>query len=378
MPYETELQRHLDIFALSLSLKKNNRWSPEDDKVNYPLLFSIYIKMIQQDEQEFFVRKQDKLKMIQSLNRSKDFYSFTRHTQLFHTLKRMISNDPRDFILLPLSYSIKKNKKSGHVSGALIYKETKNYRIILVDKRKHLSNSSVNMVKIPSEKMAPLCKELFAQRDHPKLETCYDILYRIIDHSSSNSFSSLDYTMHEQKEGNCVVKEIEATAKTALLHCRHNLLASQGKKKLKWSDVPESTLEMQKRFLTVIKSKYIKSPLPDYFFEIYKLRKRANDEHSPLTMTEKNRIHEIYKKIFADHPEIQEIFKETPSSNLSKVEKPIQLNKAIIADPKMGKYPKAGNTKNMINIFEKITDEKNRIANGLKTEKRTPKDEFIR
>ena len=51
MPYETELQRHLDIFALSLSLKKNNRWSPEDDKVNYPLLFSIYIKMIQQDEQ---------------------------------------------------------------------------------------------------------------------------------------------------------------------------------------------------------------------------------------------------------------------------------------------------------------------------------------
>ncbi|WP_218657006.1 hypothetical protein, partial [Enterococcus hirae] len=249
MPYETELQRHLDIFALSLSLKKNNRWSPEDDKVNYPLLFSIYIKMIQQDEQEFFVRKQDKLKMIQSLNRSKDFYSFTRHTQLFHTLKRMISNDPRDFILLPLSYSIKKNKKSCHVSGALIYKETKNYRIILVDKRKHLSNSSVNMVKIPSEKMAPLCKELFAQRDHPKLETCYDILYRIIDHSSSNSFSSLDYTMHEQKEGNCVVKEIEATAKTALLHCRHNLLASQGKKKLKWSD----TLEMQKRFLTVIK-----------------------------------------------------------------------------------------------------------------------------
>ncbi|ENZ5544638.1 hypothetical protein [Enterococcus hirae] len=44
----------------------------------------------------------------------------------------------------------------------------------------------------------------------------------------------------------------------------------------------------------------------------------------------------------------------------------------------MGKYPKAGNTKNMINIFEKITDEKNRIANGLRTEKRTPKDEFIR
>ena len=54
MPYETELQRHLDIFALSLSLKKNNRWSPEDDKVNYPLLFSIYIKMIQQDEQFLF------------------------------------------------------------------------------------------------------------------------------------------------------------------------------------------------------------------------------------------------------------------------------------------------------------------------------------
>ncbi|EMF0134705.1 hypothetical protein FAD87_RS07270 [Enterococcus hirae] len=108
------------------------------------------------------------------------------------------------------------------------------------------------------------------------------------------------------------------------------------------------------------------------------MRKRANDEHSPLTTTEKKRIHEIYKKIFADHPEIQEIFKETPSSNLSKVEKPIHLNKAIIADPKMSKYPKAGNTKNMINIFEKITDEKNRIANGLRTEKRTPKDEFIR
>lgn len=68
MPYETELQRHLDIFALSLSLKKNNKWYLEDDKVSYPLLFSTYIKIIQQDEQEFFVPKQDKLKMIQSLN----------------------------------------------------------------------------------------------------------------------------------------------------------------------------------------------------------------------------------------------------------------------------------------------------------------------
>ncbi|MGM0297852.1 hypothetical protein IGL28_000128 [Enterococcus sp. AZ077] len=53
---------------------------------------------------------------------------------------------------------------------------------------------------------------------------------------------------------------------------------------------------MQKRFLTVIKSKYIKSPLPDYFFEIYKLRKRANDEHSPLTTTEKKEYMKYTKK----------------------------------------------------------------------------------
>ncbi|MDO4624792.1 MAG: hypothetical protein Q4A95_05705, partial [Enterococcus hirae] len=60
MPYETELQRHLDIFALSLSLKKNNRWSPEDDKVNYPLLFSIGFESISwthfsRDDYPFFL-----------------------------------------------------------------------------------------------------------------------------------------------------------------------------------------------------------------------------------------------------------------------------------------------------------------------------------
>ncbi|EOF56802.1 hypothetical protein SE1_02078 [Enterococcus hirae EnGen0127] len=364
MPYETELQRHLDIFALSLSLKKNNRWSPEDDKVNYPLLFSTYIKMIQQDEQEFFVPKQDKLKMIQSLNRSKDFYSFTDHTQLLDTLEQMDSNESRDFILLPLYYSVNEDTKDSHVSGALIYKETETYRIVLVDKTCFTSDSSVNMVTIPSEKMASLCKELFVQRDCYNKETCYDILRKIIAHSSSNCFLPLNYTMHKQKENNCVVKEIEATLKTALFHCRHDLLASQSRKKIKWSD----TFEMHQRLLTAIKAEYGESPHLDYLFELYKLRKLANAIKEPLA-AEKNRIHEAIKKMFTDHNEIQKILK---------IERPTYLNKAIIEDQETGAYPKDGNTKNMIDIFEKITSEKNRRANETRTEKMAPKDVFIR
>lgn len=367
MPYKTDFQRHLDILALSLSLKNNDNWHHPDNKVNYPLLFSTYIKMIQQDEQEFFVRKQDRLKMIQSLNRSKDFYSFTRHTQLLHTLERMDPNDSRDFILLPLYYAVEEKYKC-HISGALIYKETETYRIVLVDKENLRSNSSVNMVTIPSEEMPSLSKELFVQRDHPNIESSFDILDKIIDYSN-HPILPLNYTMHGQKEENCVVKEIEATVKTALFHCRHGLLASQDSKKIKWSDVPESNLEMKKRFSTVIKAEYGESLLIDYSFLLFTLRKKANDEYSSLTTTEKDKIQEIYKKMFINHPEIQKIFK---------IEKPTNLNKAIIEDQKTGAYPKAGNTKNMINIFEKITDEKNRIANGLRTEKRTPKDEFIR
>lgn len=96
-----------------------------------------------------------------------------------------------------------------------------------------------------------------------------------------------------------------------------------------------------------------------------------------LQQQKKKRIHEVFKKMFVEHPEIQELFKETPPSNLSKIEQPIQLNKENTAVQETGAYPKVGNTKKMIDIFEKITGEKNRGANETRTEKIAPKDEFI-
>ncbi|MEY8446647.1 hypothetical protein AALA44_10905 [Enterococcus ratti] len=308
MPYTNKLQSYLDIFALSLSLKENNSWLLEDNKQNYSLLFSLYIKMIEKDQQEFFARSADKKQIIHSLEKSKNFYTFTCDKQLLHTLEQLNTNDPSDFVLLPLFYLIGQCTDVEHVSGILIYKENETYKAILVDKEACISKAQINVVTIPSTNLTSLCSILFSNIECPNIKEPYSVLYDILEQSASSEIIQLPYQMHPQKEGNCVVKEIEATLKVALFHCRHNLFASQNLKKIKWNERPNSTIKMHNRLLSVIKEEYQGPAAPfDLLSKFFKLRKRKNTRSYPLTLQEKKMINQKMQNKMNKYPEIQQI-----------------------------------------------------------------------
>ncbi|EOF58336.1 hypothetical protein SE1_01529 [Enterococcus hirae EnGen0127] len=104
MPYVNELHRLCDIWALTLGLKDNVNWISSDDKNNYPLLLSIYIETLKQDHDNFFIETKKKEKFIQSLERSKQFYTFEHGEELSNVLQTMRDDDPTDFMLLPIHY----------------------------------------------------------------------------------------------------------------------------------------------------------------------------------------------------------------------------------------------------------------------------------
>ncbi|MBF8808424.1 MAG: hypothetical protein IC227_09170 [Enterococcus lacertideformus] len=296
MPYVNQLQQYIDIAALSLSLKNNDCWFFSDNQKNYTTLFSIYIKMIEQDEDEFFTRISDKKKILRSLTRSQAYYSFYHESQFLHTLEQLTVNDPADFLLLSLEY-FKKNTVTGHTYGLFICKHEKTYSFFLVDKAKIVINSSICVVTIPSENLASLCKEFFSDGYRIPVKDPICIFKKITEHSFAE-VNELSYILHPQKEGNCLVKEIEATLKVALFHCRNNLFTSQNIKKVKWNDTPDSSLEMRIRFLSVIKDIYRKSPQYfDFLSELAKQRKEATNWDN-LTIQTNKEIHHLIKKAF--------------------------------------------------------------------------------
>lgn len=119
----------------------------------------------------------------------------------------------------------------------------------------------------------------------------------------------LSYQMHLQKEGNCIIKEIEATLKTALFHCRHDLFALQNSNKIKWNDSFDSSLEMREHFLAAIKKEFKGPSKPfDLLFNLYKQRKEKNC-HSYLfsPLETKKMIHQEIQNEMNKYPKIQQI-----------------------------------------------------------------------
>lgn len=374
MPYKNELQRYLDIFALSLSLKQSTTWSLEDHNKNYSALFSIYSKMIEQDQENFFTSSTDKEQIIHSLERSKDFYTFTDDKQLLATLKQMKNNDPREFMLLPLFYSAGNHLKDAHASGMLLYKENEAYKGILVDKQSLMSESQINVVTIPTENLPSLCHALFSNKEQPNMGEAYDILYTILEHSAPKEVLPLTYTMHSLKEGNSLVKQIEATLKTALFHCHHDLFASQTFEPIKWNDSTLSTLEMHEHLLSAIKDECKGPSEPfDLLSECYKLRKEATLYTSDLTPQKKEMIHQKVQMRMKKYPEIQQILsgenvykfsngivnKQIDFFTTSSAEKENNKTKKIYIRPKKV-------VKEKVLLFEKIAAAKEKTASNLK------------
>ncbi|MGN8980912.1 hypothetical protein ACTNBL_00880 [Enterococcus villorum] len=357
MTYVNKLQKYLDIFALSLSFKRNDNWLSrvEEHSSNYSTLFSIYSQMLEQDQEEFFARSSDKKAIIRSLDRSKLSYSITNNLQLLHILEQMTPNDPADFLILPLRCAVEPPATEGHVFGSYIYKEKDGYKIFLVNKQ--FKDASIYFVTIPNNNMPSVCDQLVLNKYNPHPEQPYYIYHKIIEHANGKQITPLSYRMHPQKTGNCIVKEIEATVKTALFHCRHDLFASQSLGKIKWNTQPDSVIMMRMYFLDAIKQEFNGPQKPfDLLFKLYLQRKERNKILCFSPFETKKKIHQEIKSEMNKYPEIQQILSGKNIYEEGIVIKRIDFFSKLSAENQCN-LPH-NNAKEKVMLFEKIAKAK--------------------
>lgn len=298
MPYVNELHRLCDIWALTLGLKDNVNWISSDDKTNYPLLLSIYIETLKQDHDNFFIETTKKEKFIQSLERSKQFYTFEHGEELSNVLQTMRDDDPTDFMLLPIHYLLKKPKidlnmgviDGFRASGLLIYKAPTGYKAVIVDKMRPIDGLPVSYVLIPPKNLSSLCEKLLLNNQVKKYTKAElptvkkrEILETIIDHSISKKLLPLNVYTGYQKVANDTTLAIKAPIKTALFHCQYDIfkLRDPYYEKITWKNVssnPETnsnpTITARKSLLATIKKFSGVSNCFDHLFSWYLTKKQ--------------------------------------------------------------------------------------------------------
>jgi hypothetical protein len=251
-----EFERRCELLSTAFGLKGTEDFVliKEEGKKNYGLLFSTYIQMIEQDQNNFFIDGTKKKKIIDSLKNTLSLSQTDSIREFTKQLNNLKTDDPHSFILLPASHEI---DTESHSSGVIIYKnKQKDYLVAIIDKyrtpfvayRTISKSKSMNIGSIFLE-----AREHFFEKDYRWILTKLDDLS---NEKEKEIVTELNLTMQKLYVGNCSVKNIEAALKVALFNCRKNIFdLSQEPDSLtpKWHPDPGSTLEMRKRFLNAIK-----------------------------------------------------------------------------------------------------------------------------
>ncbi|MGG5337517.1 hypothetical protein IGJ48_000181 [Enterococcus pernyi] len=254
-----EFRKKLDLLALSLSLQENiNHFGLNKD---YQLLFSTYIQMIHEDQDEFFIKQSQKENIIESLKRTKDFYDFEKKEQVQMIFEKLRNNDPTDFMLIPSSfYPGEYGKVSPHACGLTVYKKNDSFVVMKVDKEKRFDDHTVSYFEIPPTNIAELSEVFLKERFH-EVRKPYYVLKRLTALSTQNeSIGIPTIVMKGQTTENCAVTEIEASLRTILFNCRKDIFSLDKDIKVtpKWhSKHPAPTSEMRKRFVDAMEGEDI-------------------------------------------------------------------------------------------------------------------------
>lgn len=266
-----DFKKRIDILAMNLSLKENDRFYN-----GLELIFELYEKMIQNDQDAFFIDKERKAHIIESLKYSKQIFESDKPVKIQELLLNLRSDDPTDFFIFPATFSAFEEEQSFHLCGLIFYRKNSHLLAIQVDKQRYFKQTVIAYTQIPLTKIEVLSKILLDNRDHCGHKP-FDIFKDI--EAISEAFQSIPtIQMKEQMTGNCVILELEATLKLALYHCQRDIFSININERVTptWNLVhPNPTLEMRKRFLGVIKGKNQKwNAQYDYIFGYYLYRKK--------------------------------------------------------------------------------------------------------
>lgn len=307
-----EFRKKLDLLALSLSLQENiNHFGLNKD---YQLLFSTYIQMIHEDQDEFFIKQSQKENISESLKRTKDFYDFEKKEQVQMIFEKLRNNDPTDFMLIPSSfYPGEYGEVSPHACGLTVYKKNDSFVVMKVDKEKEFDDHTVSYFEIPPTNILKLSQLFLEERFH-EVRKPYYVLKRLTALSTQNeSIGIPTIVMKGQKTGNCSVNEVDAALKTILFHCRKDIFSLDTNEQVtpKWhSEHAESILETRKRFLIALKGKNPElNRQLDYIYFHYLYKKgQLKSEFLENIDTKKRRWHLQIHFLFKEDPYISAIF----------------------------------------------------------------------
>ncbi|MGX7174205.1 hypothetical protein [Enterococcus ratti] len=257
----------------------------QNEKFALPLLFSIYAKMIEQDENEFFIDKNKRPQVIDSLKRTIKYCRRENDSnEVQELLQTLATNEPASFVILPISYNIQEEEDLvDHVGGLLIHKKDEDYLVTIVDKQAFFYNKQIgNYVFVSQNKLPQLVQILEESKLSDDIQEPFKIFKQMAELSNEKQFVSLPIVMRPQLTENCMLSEPEATLKVALFHCRKNIFERTSAVHVKWNDFPHSTEKMRERFLHAILADVEKDSRwysrYKQVFHYYKMRKEGKKE----------------------------------------------------------------------------------------------------
>ncbi|MBO1298708.1 MULTISPECIES: hypothetical protein [unclassified Enterococcus] len=272
-----DLKKRLDMLALVLSLKPNNNGHFFPGM--YKLLIPTYIKMLENDQDSFFIDKKRKSNIVQSLKRTTEVYELKKVKYLQNMFEKLRNNDPTDFVLLPTRFQLLDPKKSGHAIGLVVYKRDNEFVVLQVDKEQFFGRGAVSYVKVLERKIKDLSQILLSKKNYYDLKP-YGILKNI--EAISHNFKAIpSIKLARQTTGNCTIIEIESTLKMILFNCKQDIFRLDPSEIVtpKWNMRMQeiAALEMKKRFLAAMKGPNQDwNKNLDHVFAYYLLRKQKS------------------------------------------------------------------------------------------------------
>ncbi|MBF8807989.1 MAG: hypothetical protein IC227_06125 [Enterococcus lacertideformus] len=221
-----DFERKFLMLALALGLGNacDFKVVGEEGKKNYQLLFSTLIKMIENDQHEFFIDKAKKTEIISSLKRTIDFYNTNSPKELQQLIESMNKNTSSNFMIIPTYINL---EKYDHVYSLILYQKEDHCVVTMVDKLGIGSGEYSNgaFSKIKAENLYALSEFLFLTKFEYHKNSNYnlsEIIYQLGEGKYDREYLNLTMNGYKGVQNRPVV-EILASLKTALYNYQVNI-----------------------------------------------------------------------------------------------------------------------------------------------------------
>ena len=169
-------QYHILAMALRLGKATNFKAVGKKGKENYQFLFSKLIKMIENDQDSFFIETVKKNDLIHSLEHTIDYYDAKKREDIQHIMENLKEDDPTSFVIIP-SYSTTIRLFHDHIYSLIIHKN-KDYIVTKINKLESMTTNF--QLKIDEKNLNKLSDILYYSKfEYRKTRISVDIFSKL-------------------------------------------------------------------------------------------------------------------------------------------------------------------------------------------------------